>query len=216
MGEVSSATEKGGAIQWGIVATLVGVLILAALGLVYVMRSGATELAGSATPGVSHEGPLRNYAKGSLAKLETWKAPRSEPTTAFNDAGGKAVSLASFRGKVVVMNIWATFCAPCRTEMPTLAAVQRKYQGTDLMVLPISMDPQSHLADAKNFIDVHDPLPLYDDPKFALPAAVGHVRGIPTTVIYDRQGREVARLEGETKWDTPEAYALFDALLKAK
>lgn len=136
-----------------------------------------------------------------------------EPTLPFDDASGKPLDLSRFRGKVVVVNLWATWCGPCVTEMPTLAALQKRYEGKDLVVVPISVDRKSAIQDVKSFIDVHPPLPLYNDASFAIPMKL-KVMGLPTTIIYDRQGREVGRVKGEAKWDSPEAVALIDHLLK--
>jgi thiol-disulfide isomerase/thioredoxin len=195
-------------------AVVLAVVIAAALGLLYVMRPGASALPPGPAAGLEHAGPLGAYAKGSLGKLQTWRTPRPATAIAFTDANGKPVSIADFRGKVVVLNVWATWCAPCVVEMPTLAALQRKYPTSELAVVPVSVDRDKDLPDAKNFIDVHDPLLLYHDPNnFTVPGAL-KLRGLPSTVIYDRHGREVARLEGEAHWDTPEAYAFFDALLR--
>ncbi len=137
----------------------------------------------------------------------------AEPTLPFNDAQGRRIDLSKFKGKVVVVNLWATWCGPCVTEMPTLAKLQERYQTRDLVVVPISVDRVGYLADAKSFIGVHPPLALYNDPGFTLPIKL-KVMGLPTTIIYDRRGREVARVKGEAKWDSPEALALIDHVLK--
>lgn len=157
------------------------------------------------------QGPLARYAVGTLAKLETHARPKPVADVGFNDRSGKPVSLADFKGQVTVVNIWATWCGPCVTEMPTLAALQKAYPADKLRVLPVSVDRDA--ADAKSFIDVHAPLPLYHDPKFAVPHDLG-VKGMPTTLILDAQGREVARLSGESDWNSPDARKLFDALVK--
>lgn len=171
---------------------------------------------GDAAAGLSgpvHEGPLRPFARGSMAKLTTWARPKPAPLTGFKDRDGKPVDLSRFRGKVVLVNVWATWCAPCRIEMPTLAALQRRYAASDLMIVPVSVDRAKDVPDARSFIDVNDPLPLFSDTAFALPSSL-KLRGMPSTIIYDRQGREVARLEGEADWNTADTYALIDALLK--
>jgi thiol-disulfide isomerase/thioredoxin len=156
---------------------------------------------------------VADYAKASLVKM-TASAPGSvAPMTGFNDADGQPTTLAAFKGKIVVANLWATWCAPCRLEMPTLAALQKRYAGTDLVVVPISLDRDSDVGDAKAFIAEHPPLKLFHDGKFAMPAAMKE-QGLPATVIFDREGNEIARVRGEAKWDSPEAIALFDRLLK--
>jgi thiol-disulfide isomerase/thioredoxin len=215
MGGVSGGTtgSSAGLRDLGRLAAAIG--ILAALAVLPACKGNASPSAQLGPGSPAHDGPLAALAKGSLASLSTWRAPKSEPPVAFNDRDGKPVNLANFRGKVLVVNVWATWCVPCRTEMPTLAALQRKYAGTDLMVLPVSVDRAKDVPDAKNFIDVNEPLPLFNDPAFALPGKL-KLRGMPSTVIYDRQGREVARFEGETNWNTAETWALVDALLRQR
>ena len=211
MGVTEDVTTRGR--RRLIVRLAAGLGLAAALAVLPACQKSATHSVELTAAGPQHEGPLAAFARGSMNKLSTWSTPRGEPTVQFNDRDGKPAQLARFRGKVLIVNVWATWCLPCRVEMPTLAALQRRYAGSDLMVLPVSVDRPKDVPDAKNFIDVHDPLPLFNDPAFALPAAL-KLRGMPSTIIYDRQGREVARLEGETDWNTPETWALVDALLK--
>ena len=217
MSEVSDTGDKGDGKADGrgiaiLAAVVLAVVIAAVLGLLYVRHRNATEMAAQTVAGVTHAGPLGRYATGSLAKLQTWKTPKAAAPIVFDDGSGKPVDMASFRGKVVVMNIWATWCAPCVVEMPTLAAVQRKYGTGQVAVVAVSEDKDP--ADAKNFIDVHDPLSFYHDPDtLTVPNKLGfHL--LPSTVVYDRHGREAARIEGPAAWDSPEAYAVIDALLK--
>jgi thiol-disulfide isomerase/thioredoxin len=211
MGEVSN-TDGHGARRGGIALAVAGAVVLGALVGGAVLYKGLKG-ANPSLPAAEAKSDLARYATGALAKLKTPAQGQAQPKTPFNDAAGRPVDLSKFRGKIVVVNLWATWCAPCVTEMPTLAALQRKYAGTDLVVVPVSLDRTGDLADARSFIGVHEPLPLYHDPNFALPAAL-KVQGLPTTIVYDRQGREVARLSGEARWDSPEAIALFDKLLK--
>lgn len=202
------------------IAAAVGVVAAIAAGAFYLTRadSAAGHLQDKAEQAADAldktQGPLAGYAVGTLAKLETHAAPKPVPAVAFNDRNGKSVTLADFKGRVVVLNLWATWCAPCVTEMPTLAALQRAYPDDKLLVLPVSVDREEDFADAKSFIDVHAPLPLYHDPsKMQLPHDLG-VKGMPTTIVIDAQGREVARLSGESDWNSPDARKLIDALVK--
>jgi thiol-disulfide isomerase/thioredoxin len=158
---------------------------------------------------------LVRYASGAMKNMVPSADGALEPAIPFDDANGKPVDLTRFRGKVVIVNLWATWCTPCVTEMPTLAALQKRYEGKDLIVVPISVDRKTAIDDVKSFIDVHPPLPIYNDSHFAIPAKL-RVLGLPTTIIYDREGHEVARVKGEANWDSPEAIALVDHLLKNK
>ena len=113
-----------------------------------------------------------------------------------------------------MVNVWAMWCLPCRTEMPTLARLAEVYAGQDLVVLPVNVDNDADkIADAKSFIDVHEPLPLYSDPKFQLPFELPGKGKMPQTVLLDRRGRIRAHFSGEADWASPEVRALIDALL---
>jgi thiol-disulfide isomerase/thioredoxin len=157
---------------------------------------------------------LARFATGSLTRLETPEATPMAPAYVFKNRDGADVTFAQFRGKVVVVNLWAMWCAPCRTEMPTLARLDEAYPDDQLTVLPINVDATPDgLADARSFIDVHEPLPLYSDMKFQLPFELPGEGKMPQTVLLDRQGRIRASFSGEADWASPEARALIDALL---
>ncbi len=158
------------------------------------------------------KGPLAAYARGSIAHLVTFAQPKDIADIPFMDRDKKALKLSDFKGKVVVLNVWATWCAPCRFEMPTLAHLQTLYAGKALKVLPLSVDREQDFADVKSFIDVQQPLEVYADQNFQAPSKYG-ISGMPATLILDKQGRAVARLDGEATWDTPEVKALLDKLL---
>lgn len=180
-------------------------------GLVYVNRDAFFK---AATPEPAAKSELARFATGSLTRLETLKATPMAPDYVFKTRDGADVTFARFRGKVVVVNLWAMWCAPCRTEMPTLARLDEAYPDSDLMVLPINVDATPDgLADARSFIDVHEPLPLYSDMNFQLPFELPGEGKMPQTVLLDRKGRIRASFSGEADWASPEARALIDALL---
>lgn len=185
------------------------VLIAAAAGLVAVLA-----LAGLAFK-LSASDDLSKYATGTLSKMVVLETPAAMPATDFNDASGKPMTAADFKGKVVVMNMWATWCAPCKVEMPTLARLQAHYEGKPLLVAAMSVDRDSALDEAKAFIAQNAPLTLFHDTNYDLAFAFSpRVEGFPTTIIIDAQGREVARVAGEADWDAPEVKALLDRLLR--
>ncbi len=188
-------------------AAAVALVVLAAS--VAIALGGCDRLAGTQ----QKASDLARFASGAMKNLTPSVDLPPEPTLPFNDAQGRRIDLSKFKGKVVVVNLWATWCGPCVTEMPTLAKLQERYQTRDLVVVPISVNRADALADAKSFIDVHQPLSLYTDTSFSFPAKL-KVLGLPTTIIYDRRGRELARVKGEAKWDSPEALALIDHVLK--
>jgi len=128
---------------------------------------------------------------------------------AWRDEGGNEVTLADFRGKVVMVNYWATWCAPCIRELPSIDRLQAELGGEDFTVVAINIDrggkgvaaPFAERLALKN-------LALYLDPRNLTTRAIG-VNVMPTTIIYDRAGQEVGRMEGGAEWDAPEAKALM-------
>ena len=130
--------------------------------------------------------------------------PKPIPELRFVDGAGRALTLGDFRGKVVLLNIWATWCAPCREEMPALDRLQAKMGGGRFQVVALSVDQQGAPIVRKFFAEVGiKALPLYIDPSaqaaFKLDAA-----GLPVTLLVDRGGREIGRHLGAVKWDAPE------------
>lgn len=121
---------------------------------------------------------------------------------------GTEVGLADFRGRVVLVNFWATWCAPCLREMPSLERLQARLGGEAFTVIAASQDFDGW-AKIAPFLDRHglDRLPVYHDPKARLAQAL-EVRGLPTSVLVGRDGREIGRLTGPAEWDSPEAVAL--------
>ena len=160
------------------------------------------------------ESDLSRFATGDLAALVVPSEQTPAPDHVFKTRTGAETTLADFRGQVVVVNVWAMWCAPCRTEMPTLAALAQAYQGADLLVLPINVDATSdQIAAGTTFIDDHAPLPFYSDPTFQLPFELPGKGAMPQTVLVDRKGRIRASYSGGADWAGPEARALVDALL---
>jgi thiol-disulfide isomerase/thioredoxin len=194
-------------------ALLAGVVVLAVgAGVLYATQAGLFKgEATQAPPKSEAKGELARYATGSLAKLETPATLNPAPATPFFDRDGKETNLHAFKGKVVLVNVWATWCAPCVVEMPTIAALAQKYDGRDLAVVPISVDRDAQKA--KSFIEKHEPLALYHDPKLAIPFALTKQGGMPQTVLIDREGRIRAWYLGESDWNAPAVHQLLDALL---
>lgn len=141
-------------------------------------------------------------------------APRAFPTLQFIDGDAKAVDLAQLRGKVVLLNVWATWCEPCRKEMPSLDRLQAQLADEGLQVVPLSIDQGAGaLAAVRGFyasLGLRH-LRIYHDAQgtgVELGAA-----GIPVTFLLDRQGREIGRVTGAAAWDGAEALALVRAHL---
>jgi thiol-disulfide isomerase/thioredoxin len=139
--------------------------------------------------------------------------PKPTPELTFLDAQGNQLSLADFRGKVVILNLWATWCAPCRREMPSLDRLQAAHGDDGLQVLPLSLDRGEIDKIEAFYEEVGLPnLGIYHDPKAAAGRAFG-AYGLPTTIVIDREGREIGRLLGPAEWDSDEALALVQAAL---
>lgn len=194
-----------------IVAGLLVLIIAVSVAAVVLFRQAETDGTVAAESGPVAEGPLKTYATGALAKLETHAAPRPIEDISFLDGEGKTVKLSEFKGRVVVLNVWATWCAPCKVEMPTLANLQKGYDPQKVLVLPLSIDKAEDKAAVEKELKLSGGLPVYMDSEIQ-PMRKWGIVGMPTTIILDKNGQEVARLGGEAKWDAPEVKALLDAL----
>jgi thiol-disulfide isomerase/thioredoxin len=146
---------------------------------------------------------------GTVADFTVIDPPRPAPETGFAGDGGSALTLADFRGKVVLLNLWATWCGPCVEELPSLDRLQGKLAGPDFEVVALSQDLGGRDT-VTSFYRRHaiGRLALYTDRSNALAHKLG-INGLPTTLILDRQGRAVGALVGTADWDSPEAIALL-------
>lgn len=140
-------------------------------------------------------------------------APVPVPEIAFADGAGTPRSLADFRGKIVLLNIWATWCVPCRTEMPTLDRLQGELGGTDFEIVALSIDRNGPDAVRKFFgeigvqyLDVN--IDVSSRAAFSLA-----VVGLPATLLIDRNGMEMGRLIGPAEWDAPEMVAFLESVI---
>jgi thiol-disulfide isomerase/thioredoxin len=156
---------------------------------------------------------VSRFARGEMVRLTALEAPPAMPTRTLRDAAGAETSLAAYEGQVLLVNLWATWCAPCVEEMPTLGAVQRRF-GDRLRVIPISVDSEGDREAAQR--------QLAELSGNSLPFLIDITRGVlfdaqapgmPVTILYDREGREIARLAGGADWDSPEAVALMEAAI---
>lgn len=144
---------------------------------------------------------------GGLAKLQRTD-PTPVPETTFTDPQGGTHSLADYRGKVVLLNFWATWCAPCREEMPALDALQAELGGEDFQVVAIATGHNPPPAITKFLAEAEvTNLPVLLDPRQQLAREMG-VMGMPVTVLIDRDGQEIARLMGGADWASDAAKTL--------
>jgi len=160
-------------------------------------------------------GDLKSLAQGQMKSLVVDDAPSPAPTTPFLDAAGKPHTLAEFKGKAVIVNLWATWCAPCVQEMPTLAKLATASAGQPLAVVPISLDSADDVANAQGFIAKRPPLPFYSDTKYALPFGFKpSVASLPTTLLIDAAGNVRGRVAAGADWSGPDAARVVAALEK--
>jgi len=158
-------------------------------------------------------------AQGELAALNATADGRSYADLAFQDASGKPTDVAAFKGKMLLINFWASWCVPCREEMPALNALAEKFNSDAFQVLPVNLDiGESGLEKAKAFLKEGNwpNLPLYADPTFK---AFERLKtqavaiGLPATLLVDENGCELAVLQGPAEWHTPDGDRVIEALI---
>ena len=159
-------------------------------------------------------GPL---ARGEVAAVTVAKTPLRVPALAFQDAAGKPLSLENWRGRTVLVNLWATWCVPCRKEMPALDALQQRLGGPKFEVVAVNIDtrdpdkPKAWL----NEIGVKT-LAYYADPNakvFQDLKSIGRAFGMPTTLLIDPNGCEIGTIAGPAEWASDDAVKLIEAAL---
>jgi thiol-disulfide isomerase/thioredoxin len=134
-------------------------------------------------------------------------APKPLPDLSFQDSVGNERTIGDFRGRMVLLNIWATWCTPCREEMPALDRLQAQFGGPEFQVIAISVDQQGAEPVQKFFSEIGiKALERYIDPAAQAAFKLGAV-GLPATLLVDRRGREIGRHVGPAKWDAPEIVA---------
>ena len=149
-----------------------------------------------------------------LDKFVTHAARKTLPDLAVQNADGVSLSLNTIEGRLLLVNFWATWCAPCRKEMPQLDALAARYEEKGVTVITLSVD-RSGAGKGEKFLNelaVKNVTRLYD-PSYKSARAVALI-GLPTTLLLDENGLEIGRLAGEADWDTPEVHALLDHYLQ--
>src|SRR6195952_740161 len=160
-------------------------------------------------------GPL---AHGEVAALTMATSPLKLPDLAFEDAEGKPRKLSDWRGKTVLVNLWATWCVPCRKEMPALDSLQTKLGGKDFEVVAINIDTRD-AEKPKNFLKDGNltRLAYFSDQKakvFQDLKNIGKALGMPTSVLVDAQGCEIANIAGPAEWASDDAVKLIKAAVQ--
>jgi thiol-disulfide isomerase/thioredoxin len=202
-------------IAWGAAA----IAVLAGFAAVYVTLGRPDNATAPATslPGRSEAPPARPgtnpLSQGHMAAFVFRKEPEMLPEVKFQDATGKERSLADWRGKVVLLNLWATWCLPCRREMPSLDRLQMDMGSEKFEVVAISVDRKG-LEASRKFLEETQAqrLALYADPSARMNSELRAV-GLPATLLLDDQGREIGRLLGPAEWDSEDAKRLIRTVL---
>ncbi|WP_371360657.1 redoxin family protein [Afipia sp. GAS231] len=170
--------------------------------------NGAVDLARKIAP----------LAQGEVAALTMATTPLRLPDLAFEDADGKPRKLSDWRGKTVLVNLWATWCVPCRKEMPALDSLQTKLGGKDFEVVAINIDTRD-AEKPKNFLKDGNltKLSYFSDQKakvFQDLKNIGKALGMPTSVLVDGQGCEIANIAGPAEWASDDAVKLIKAAVQ--
>jgi thiol-disulfide isomerase/thioredoxin len=158
---------------------------------------------------------LTPLVHGEVAALTMATAPLRLPDLSFEDADGKPRKLSDWRGRTVLVNLWATWCVPCRKEMPALDRLQTRLGGKDFDVVAINIDTRD-LEKPKNFLKEANltRLGYFSDPKakvFQDLKTIGRALGMPTSVLVDGQGCEIGTIAGPAEWDGDDAIKLITA-----
>jgi thiol-disulfide isomerase/thioredoxin len=170
--------------------------------------NGAVDLARKIAP----------LAQGEVAALTMATTPLRLPDLAFEDADGKPRKLSDWRGKTVLVNLWATWCVPCRKEMPALDSLQTKLGGKDFEVVAINIDTRD-AEKPKNFLKDSNltRIAYFSDKKakvFQDLKNIGKALGMPTSVLVDGQGCEIANIAGPAEWASDDAIKLIKAAVQ--
>jgi thiol-disulfide isomerase/thioredoxin len=217
---MTAGNEKPAAPKWRkyplAAAALIAVLGAAAVYEIAGHERNGTDPACTAAAATAKR--LAPLAHGEVAAVNVMDDPRVLPALAFHDASGAERQLSDWKGRVVLLNLWATWCVPCRKEMPELAALQRKLGGQNFEVVAVNIDtrdpnkPKAFLQEAGV-----TGLAYYADASariFQELKAVGQAIGMPTSILVDRSGCELAALAGPAQWASPDALAMIQAALQ--
>ena len=195
-----------------------GVLAAVAAGAVIygIMQPTGKAADACAAPSTALAAKLAPLAKGELAALTIAREPRWAPPLEFERAGGGKLTLADFHGRAVLLNLWATWCAPCRAEMPTLDRLQAAAGNKDFEVVAVNVDT-ARLERRGAFLDSIGvkALARYVDPSgdaFETLRRDGKALGLPVTMVIDKDGCELGAAAGAVNWDSAEAHSLIGAL----
>ncbi len=177
------------------------------------IRSAALYLGLAVFANTATAGDLAELREGDMRKLVLHDTPVAVAAVPFEAFDGSEMTLESYKGQFVVLNFWATWCAPCRKEMPTLSGLQAELGGENMTVVTVATGRNQPQAMQAFFDDIGvDNLPLHRDPRQTLARNMG-VLGLPITVILNPDGQEIARLQGDADWNSDNARAILSAMI---
>ncbi|MBZ9662322.1 TlpA family protein disulfide reductase [Mesorhizobium sp. ESP-6-4] len=204
--------------------------VLAGTVAVYVSESGsgnnapekAVAVAGkddaACAPKAARAKQVAAKAVGQVAALQPADPPQSLKSLAFNGPDGKPMTIADYASKTVLLNLWATWCAPCRAEMPALDALQKEKGGKDFEVIAVNVDTGDDTKPKKFLKEIGvETLGFYRDPTIALfneAKTRGLALGLPVTMLIDGEGCLIAHMNGPAEWSSPDAKRLVEAALE--
>ncbi|HET7191044.1 MAG TPA: TlpA disulfide reductase family protein [Pseudolabrys sp.] len=169
-------------------------------------------------PAVELARKMAPFARGEVAAVNVAKAPLKVPPLAFNDATGKRLTLEHWRGRTVLLNLWATWCVPCRKEMPALDALEQRLGGPEFEVVAVNIDTRDAEKPKAWLKEVGvQKLAYYADPSaraFQDLKSIGRAFGMPTTILLDPQGCELGTIAGPAEWASDDAIKLIEAALR--
>ena len=187
--------------------------VLAALGAAALVAGGVGTYLSLNRPGDAPATRAAGAGKSDGLPLKLHAAPRALPALAFADGHGRPLKLADFRGRTVLLNLWATWCPPCREEMPSLDRLQTALGGRDFEVVALSVDAGGAPVVERFYKETGvGRLAIYVDPAMRAPNELS-APGLPTTLLIDAQGREIGRHVGPARWDDPQSIRLISGHL---
>ena len=202
-----------------IVAVAAAALIVAVLAGIYgIGRLRSNPAAAGCADTAAAASRIAPLARGEVAAFSVARTPFRVPDVAFKDADGRERTLADWRGRTVLLNLWATWCIPCRKEMPALDALEEKLGGPNFAVVAVNIDtrnPQKPLAFLKDTGVTH--LAYYSDQSakvFQELKMAGKAFGMPTTLLVDRSGCEIGEMAGPAEWASDDGVKLVSAALQ--
>ena len=200
---------------------IVALSALIGFGAVYVIGGGFDNAGSSKSDAVAQESSPpsvggsgeSSFKFGKMAAFVAKTPPAPLPDITFQDASGKDVTLSSFKGKTILLNLWATWCNPCREEMPALNRLEAALGSDKFEVVALSLDRNGYEASRKFLDEVKaDKVNLYVDPTAKQGMAL-KLLGMPTTILINKDGLEVGRLAGSAEWDSDDAKKLIQAAM---